>query len=167
MARPTKKNPKGKQKSPKFTEQTIEKLRHVFALDGTIEEACFYADISTASYYGWVKKNPKLLDEFTRIRNKPILQARNEVVKGLNGNPEFSLKYLERKRRAEFAPSVKVTDQDGNALTVNLINYGGSNNTPPVRSGAEAVPAKSARKPSKIQVASYPPKSGQDSSIDK
>jgi hypothetical protein len=33
MARPTKNNPEGKQKKPKFTEETVRKLEEVFSID--------------------------------------------------------------------------------------------------------------------------------------
>jgi hypothetical protein len=36
------------------------------------------------------------------------LKARQEVIKGLDGDPDFSLRYLERKRKDEFAPKQQV-----------------------------------------------------------
>lgn len=60
-----------------------------------------------------------------------------------------------------------LSDRDGNPLQINIINYGGNNNTPPVRSKPAAVPAKGAGKPSKIQVASYSSQGGENSAIDK
>lgn len=102
MARPTKNNPNGEQISPKMTDEAIQKLEQAFAIDATVGEACFYADISTSTYYNWVGANPKLLDKFERLRNKPVLTARQSVVKGL-GDPEFALKYLKNKRNKEFS----------------------------------------------------------------
>lgn len=59
-----------------------------------------------------------------------------------------------------------LTDNDGNPLQINIINYGGNNNTPPVRSEPKTISAKGSRKPSKIQVASYSPQGGENGSID-
>lgn len=112
MARPTKKNPKGKQKSPKLTPETIRKLEGAFAIDATVGEACYYANISQDTYYRWIKKFPELSEKFKRLRQKPILTARQEVVKGLANNPEFSLKYLERKKKDEFSLRTEVSGID-------------------------------------------------------
>ncbi len=112
MARPTKKNPEGKQKSPKLTPETIRKLEGAFAIDATVGEACYYANISQDTYYRWIKKFPELSEKFKRLRQKPILTARQEVVKGLANNPEFSLKYLERKKKDEFSLRTEVSGID-------------------------------------------------------
>ena len=92
----------------KMTEENIQKLREVFALDGTIEEACFYAGIAVSTYYNWIKVNPKLLEEFTALRNRPILAARQEVIKGIIGDKNFAFQYLKSKRRDEFGDRVKL-----------------------------------------------------------
>lgn len=53
MARPTKLN-----------ELTVKKLEEAFLIGATVEEACFYADISKQTYYNWSKENPELFDRF-------------------------------------------------------------------------------------------------------
>ena len=72
----------------KFTDETIQKLEQVFSIGGSVEEACFFANISKQSYYNWTKDNPELKDRFDALRQKPILKARQEVIKGLDNNPE-------------------------------------------------------------------------------
>ncbi len=108
MARPTKKNPLGKQKSPvtgdtEKNKEIIRKLEEAFLLDCPIDEACFYADISVDSYYVILKKNPKLSERFDRCRQQPTFKARKCLVDEAQINPEIALKYLERKRKSEFA----------------------------------------------------------------
>ncbi len=104
------------QKKQKQTPEVIAKLEYVFSIDGTIREACFYADIGESTYYDWVKNDKKLLERFERLREKPVLKARREVVEGLKGNPEFSLKYLERKRKKEFSLRTEHTGSEGSSL---------------------------------------------------
>lgn len=82
--------------------EKVQKLEEVFAIDWTIDEACFYADISKQTYYNWIEKNPDLLTRFEALRNKPVLKARQEVIKWLVNNPEFAMKYLSKKKRDEF-----------------------------------------------------------------
>ena len=103
-------------KFTKLTPETVKKLEEVFAIDGTVEEACFYADITRQTYYNWVKDDPKMYERFDRLRQRPVLKARQEIVKGLSDNPEFSLKYLERKRKAEWSPRSEVTGAEGKDL---------------------------------------------------
>jgi hypothetical protein len=98
-----KKHKKTGPKGPtKLNKTTIQKLEAAFALDATVDEACYYADISRTSYYEWIKAHPELFDKFERLRNKPVLAARQSVVKGIAKDPNLALKYLERKRNKEF-----------------------------------------------------------------
>ena len=115
MARPTKKNPEGKQKSPKLTEDTIRKLEEAFSIDASVKEACYYADISTDTFYRWIKLYPKLSYKLERLREKPILKARQTVVKALD-NPDYAFKYLERKKKDEFSPRQELTGKDGEPI---------------------------------------------------
>jgi len=115
MARPTKKNPEGKQKSPKLTEDTIRKLEEAFSIDASVKEACYYADISTDTFYRWIKKYPKLSYKLERLREKPVLKARQTVVRSLD-NPDYAFKYLERKKKDEFSPRQELTGKDGNPI---------------------------------------------------
>jgi len=115
MARPTKKNPEGKQKSPKLTEDTIRKLEEAFSIDASVKEACYYADISTDTFYRWIKEYPKLSYKLERLREKPVLKARQTVVRSLD-NPDYAFKYLERKKKDEFSPRQELTGKDGNPI---------------------------------------------------
>lgn len=115
-----------------MTGEKVKKLEEVFALDGTVEEACFYADISKQTYYNWLEKNPELVDRFEALRQTPILKARKTVVRALS-NPNIAMSYLERKRKAEFSVrqeiehstppdkqfNVKISTIDGDKLATN------------------------------------------------
>jgi hypothetical protein len=103
----------------KQTKETVRKLEEAFAWGAGVGEACFYAKISTDTYYRWVREKPGLSDEFERLRIKPILAARQVLMKGILGekdkdgnyiikpNPELALKYLERKRKREFSTRIE------------------------------------------------------------
>lgn len=101
---------------PKFTDVVVGKLEEVFALDGTIEEACFYAGIHRDTYYENIKKQPKLADRFEALRLTPVLKARTTVVAGIGSNYGNAMDYLARKRKHEFAPRQEVTGANGEAL---------------------------------------------------
>ena len=89
-------------------EKIINDLQQAFWLDCTIMEACYYAWISKQTYYNLLDYKPKLKEKFDSLRNKPVLIARQELVKGLTNNPELALKYLERKRKDEFSTRSEV-----------------------------------------------------------
>ena len=99
----------------KLTEDTIRKLEEAFAIDASVKEACYYADISTDTYYRWIKEFPELSDKLERLREKPVLKARQTVVKSLD-NPDYAFKYLERKKKDEFSPRHELTGKDGNPI---------------------------------------------------
>lgn len=86
----------------KNAEIVLQKLEKVFSIGGTDVEACFYAEISPSALYEYQKKNPAFLERKRALKQGPNLKARQEVVKGLDGNPELALKYLERKLPEEF-----------------------------------------------------------------
>lgn len=100
--------------------ETIKKLEEAFALDCTILEACFYAEISNQTYYNLIQQRPELLDRFTALRNRPVLLARKEVVTSFKWNPELALKYLERKRRDEFSTKTETENHHTWDITVKL-----------------------------------------------
>jgi len=115
MARPTKGNPEGSQKSPKFTPETVNKLEQAFAIDASIEEACFYAGITKQCFYLWKKKHIKLFDSFEALRNKPILAARLTIVNNIDTLAGAQW-YIERKRKKEFSLRSELTGEDGKPL---------------------------------------------------
>lgn len=110
----------------KLTEELVGKLEYAFSIGCTVSEACIYADISRDTYYAWKNENPALSDRFELLREKPVLMAREEVIKGLKGNPDLALKFLERRNKAEFSLRQELTGADGDALNVQVINYADS-----------------------------------------
>ena len=102
-----------------MTPEKLKKLEEVFAIDGTVQEACFYADITHTTYYNWLEKKPELVERFEALRNRPILKARQTVVKSLE-TPSGAQWYLQRKRKAEFSERTEVTGADGAAIQVEI-----------------------------------------------
>lgn len=95
-----------------MTSDVIAKLEQAFAIDATVEEACSYAEISRDAFYDYLKKEPTFSDRIEDLRNRPILKARQTIVKNLE-QPEGAKWYLERKRKNEFAQRQEFTGKDG------------------------------------------------------
>lgn len=104
----------------KMTPETVKKLEEAFAIGASDGEACFYADISKVTLYSYQEKHPEFLNRKEALKERPVLLARQTVVKGLESNPDLAFKYLERKRKAEFASRQEVTGADGEQFTVGM-----------------------------------------------
>ena len=102
-----------------FTEEVVKKLEEAFALDSSIEEACFYADISRQTYYLKIKERPELSDRFEELRQRPFLKARQTLVKSLD-QPENAKWYMERKKKKEFASRSEITGANGEPLQISV-----------------------------------------------
>lgn len=96
--------------------ETMAKIKQAFAIGSTDEEACAYANIGTSSLYRYQEEHQDFREEKERLKQNPILKARQELVKGLEGNPELSLKFLERKLKSEFSTRSEFTGKDGKDL---------------------------------------------------
>lgn len=85
----------------KLTPEAIKKLEEVFAIGGTDQEACFYADISHQALYNYQLKHPEFVERKEALKEKPVLKARQTVVKALE-DPNHAKWFLEKKKRKEF-----------------------------------------------------------------
>lgn len=99
-------------------ELVVAKLEYAFSIGCPTTEACSFAGISRDTYYYFIDKYPQFADRFNDLKQKPILEARNTVVKAIKTNPELAFKYLERKRSKEFGNNLKLTDGDGKPLPI-------------------------------------------------
>jgi hypothetical protein len=98
----------------------IQKLESAFSLDCTVDEACFYADISRSAFYVYRENHPEFQDRVERLRKRPVLIARKTVVDNLEKDPDLSMKYLERKVKDEFSTRTETTGKDGMPLNAEI-----------------------------------------------
>lgn len=94
-------NPTGRKSV--MTPETIEKLEQAFLYGATDKEACLVADISPAALYQYQEKNPKFTERKALLKEMPVYQAREAVIKSFRRDPNLALKYLERKKKSEFS----------------------------------------------------------------
>lgn len=117
-----------------MTPEVLSKLEQIFAIDGTDEEACFFAGISTTPFYEYQKAHPEFKERKELLKKKPVLGARQTVVKAITGVPaqfdaagnllraevpadaNLAMKYLSLKMRDEFATRSEVTGKNGASL---------------------------------------------------
>lgn len=102
-----------------MTPEAISKLEEVFAIGGSDKEACFYAGISHQSLYEYQKDHPEFTERKEALKERPILKARQTIVKGLD-DPLHAKWYLERKNKSEFAQRTEMTGKDGGELKIEV-----------------------------------------------
>ena len=104
MARPTKR-----------TVEVTNKIEEVAALDGSVEEMAYYAGVHRDTLYLWLKQDKEFSDRIQELRERPVLKARQTIVKSLD-TPDGAKWYLERKKKLEFSTRSEHTGADGNDL---------------------------------------------------
>src|SRR3972149_3260101 len=118
------KNPVGR--PPAITTDILAKLETAFSYDCTDEEACFHAGIGTTTLYEYQKNNPEFTERKRALKQRPVLKARETVVKSLE-EVDHAKWYLERKRKKEFSIRQELTGEDGEPIIVKAeIDYGNS-----------------------------------------
>lgn len=102
-----------------MTKDVVNKLEEVFAIGGSDEEACFYADISKQTLYNYQKEHPEFVDRKEALKQRPFLKARQTIVKSLE-EPEHAKWFLARKLKKEFSERQELTGADGEKLTIEI-----------------------------------------------
>ena len=111
----------------KLTESVVQKLGEAFAIGATVPEACDYADVSPRTFYNWQEKNPKLLQYFSRMREKLPLKAKYNIAKRIHGEMVpgdilLSKWLVERQQPEAYAETLKikgeVSSQDENKAII-------------------------------------------------
>jgi predicted DNA-binding protein YlxM (UPF0122 family) len=107
-----------------FTDEVVKKLEESFAIDATVEEACFYANISRQTYYNNVKEGTALFDRFKALRERPVLLARQTAVSKITESYQNAMDYLKRKRKDEFSEQHRnMVDVTTGGEKITAINY--------------------------------------------
>lgn len=99
----------------KLTPEMKSKIEEVAALDGSVKEMAYYCDVSHQTIYNWFEEDPGLFDRVERLRERPILKARQTISKSLE-TPQGAQWYLSRKNKSEFSERIEQTGKDGKDL---------------------------------------------------
>lgn len=86
-----------------ITPEILLKIEEVAALDGTVEEMLFFADISKGAYYDYMAVHPEFKARIERLRETSILAARRVVIEKSKESYYTATDYLARKRKREFS----------------------------------------------------------------
>lgn len=100
------------------------KLEQAFAIGCTDKEACIYAGITPDQLYYYTSTvNPQFQVIKEELKEKPILKARQTIVKGLD-QADNAKWFLERKMKKEFASRSEITGANGEPLQISVEDKG-------------------------------------------
>jgi hypothetical protein len=84
--------------------EVVAKLQWAFSIGATTKEACYFADISTDSFYRYCNKYPEFRNRIELFQSAILFIARVNIYNALvDGNLKLSMWYLERKQPDEFS----------------------------------------------------------------
>jgi len=116
-----------------ITEEVLAVLREAFLLGCDDVEACALAGISPATLYNHQKNNADFLEWKTALKQNPFLLARRTIVENLRRDPEFAMRYMERKKFKEFGPKAhlyvdpvdadKLDDEDKDVISAAMAEH--------------------------------------------
>lgn len=103
----------------------VEQILQVFAVEGTIEEACFYADITRKQYKYFALIHPVIREIRADFKTKILLGVRRTVMAGIGTNYKTAMWYLEMRLPEEFGrPSrKKPVSPRGTPITILVTDY--------------------------------------------
>lgn len=96
----------------KYCPEIVEKLKEIFKIDWTIEEACSYAWIDKVTYYSRCEKKPWFFNEMEKAKKYPLIIAKKVLIKSMwSKNEQISLKaWIEFLSRRDSRYSNKNTE---------------------------------------------------------
>jgi hypothetical protein len=98
------------------------KLMQAWSVGATDSEAASHAEISNGALCQFLKRHPAISIQKEQLKEKPILTARVSLANAIqNGDGPLALKYLERKRKAEFSTLQEFAGPDGKPLAASVI----------------------------------------------
>lgn len=101
----------------------LKKLEEAFAIGASDQEACFYANISHQTLYNYQEKHPEFVDRKNALKERPVLLARQKVIKAIENNDMQTTRwFLERRKRLEFQTNIDITS-DGKAMPSPILNF--------------------------------------------
>ena len=106
-------------------EITLQKLEGAFANGATDVQACFLANICTATLYNYQNEHPEFIERKQALKDMIAYQAKANIKQSLLADDEklkieTSKWYLERKNKKEFGNNVDITSDNKPLPIINI-----------------------------------------------
>jgi len=89
--------------STRDLEDIKERIKYACSIDATVSEICYHADINERTLSTIFNEDETFLQICRRLKEQVVFEVRENLVKEAKKDPALGLRYLERKRRYEFA----------------------------------------------------------------
>ena len=86
-------------------------------MDFGITDTCVYAGISQRTYYYWIEKDEKLLQEIEAAKRFAFLIAKRTVIKGIKDNPQLALQRLKLREKNVYSERTEHTGANGDPIS--------------------------------------------------
>lgn len=123
VIRPISEKQEGPGRPPIDRDAVLPKLVEAFKKDATREEACRKAKIGTTTFERYMKDDEEFRGQIEDAQDYALEMAKEGVVNHLEKkrDPDFALRFLERRQRARYALRSEITGEDGNAVEVDIL----------------------------------------------
>jgi hypothetical protein len=102
-----------------MTDEVIKKMETVFSLDGSDDDACFEAGVSTTAYYAWLEKHPEFKERKANLKRRLVLKAKSVVADALNNkDKQMATWLLERREKATYSLRQEITGANGGKIEI-------------------------------------------------
>lgn len=91
-----------------LTETELQKLEEIFMVNGSDEDACFYAGISPRKLYYYQEQNPDYLQRKKALKNMPKLKAKKVLSEALDKRDKDIAKFILERTDREYSTKQKV-----------------------------------------------------------
>lgn len=99
----------GRGRPSKLDFETVQKIVDIFRIDGTVEEACSQAEISTSTFYNFYNQDFYFLDKngqkksfkttIDKAREFPFIVAKRTLVQHAHSDPKIAIEFLKRRHK--------------------------------------------------------------------
>lgn len=123
VIRPIPEDTPGPGRPPIDRDAVLPKLVEAFKRDATREEACRYAKIGTTTYERYMKDDEDFRGQIEDAQDYALGLAKEGIVNHLEKkrDPDFALRFLERRQRARYALRNEITGEDGKPMEVDVV----------------------------------------------
>ena len=88
-----------------MNDRVLEKLESALCAGYSVTSACYFAGVSTSTFYEYKALDKEFSDKMNRAGEWATFRARQVVLQEIEkGNLKAAMYWLERKSRLEFAP---------------------------------------------------------------
>ena len=123
VIKPISEKQEGPGRPPIYRDVVLPKLVEAFKRDATREEACRKAKIGTTTFERYMKDDEDFRGQIEDAKDYAIEMAKEGVVNHLEKkrDPDFALRFLERRQRSRYALRNEITGADENPIEVDIV----------------------------------------------